>query len=189
MEKTSEEMILVDVYADTTGQYTQEECDWDNICTIDIPRLIVYGYYKEHEAEFVAETMNELSIPRAECTFDNWYHSVYTCCDTDNLFQYAVVRGYHWNRPDEPEKWCGSADGYEVEVCPSCEHENEIKWDINKDGFEAHCPHCGAKMMLCDACHHKYGGCHDDDCDWCKGKGCHMDNAHRKAKKDREDSK
>lgn len=183
MEKMAEEMILMTVWADTTGQYTEEECHFDNLCIIELPRRIVYSYYKEHEADFVAETMAELSIPKAECTFDKWVNNVYTCEDTDGLFQYAVVNGYHWQRPDEPEEWCGAEDGYEIEVCPHCGAENEIRWDINKDGFEAYCPHCGAKMMLCDACHHKYGEFHDD-CDWCKGCGCHMDNAHRKIKKE-----
>lgn len=183
MEKMAEEMILMTVWADTTGQYTEEECNFDNMCIIELPRRIVYSYYKVHEADFVAETMAELSIPKAECTFDKWVNNVYTCEDTDGLFQYAVIHGYRWQRPDEPEKWCGSLDGHEIEVCPECGVENEIKWDINEDGFEAYCPHCGAKMMLCDACCHKYGEFHDD-CDWCKDKGCHMDNAHRKAKKE-----
>lgn len=183
MEKMAEEMVLVDVYADTTGQYTETECNVDNICTIELPRRIVYGFYMAHETHFVSETMVELSIPKAECTFDKWLRGVYTCEDTDGLFQYAMMNGYHWQRPDEPEKWCGSEDGYEIECCSECGAENEIRWDINEDGFEAFCPHCGAKMMLCDACHHKYGECHDD-CDWCEGCGCHMDNAHRKIKKE-----
>lgn len=183
MANIPEEMILMTVWADTTGQYTEEECNFDNMCVIELPRRIVYSYYKEREADFVAETMAELSVPKAECTFDKWVNNVYTCEDTDGLFQYAVMNGYHWQRPDEPEEWCGSADGYEVEMCPECGVENEIRWDINKDGFEAYCPHCGAKMMLCDACCHKYGEFHDD-CDWCEGCGCHMDNAHRKVKKE-----
>lgn len=183
MDKLPEEMILVDVYADTTRQYTEDECNVDNICTIELPRRIVYDFYMENEADFVAETAHELGIPKEKCTFDKWITSVYTCCDTNNLFKYADFHGYRWKRPDEPDEWWTSTSGYEVEVCAECGAENEIRWNINKDGFEAYCPHCGAKMMLCDACYHKYGECHDD-CDWCEGKGCHMDSAHRKANKE-----
>lgn len=179
----AEEMIFVTVWADSTHQYTEMECDRGNMVDIELPRRIVYNYYKANEAEFVAETADELRISPAECTFDKWIQSVYTCMDTDGLFDYAVRHGYEWKRPDEPKGWCASEDGYEIEYCPHCEAENEIRWDINEDGFEAYCPHCGKKMMLCDACSHKYGEFYSD-CDWCEGKGCHMDNAHRKARRE-----
>lgn len=183
MEKIHEEMMLMTVWADSTHQYTETECDRDNMVDIELPRRLVYDYYKNHEAEFVAETMDELRIPKEECTFDKWAKEVYTCMDTDELFDYARMHGYEWKRSDEPAEWETSADGYEIEVCPECGAENEIRWDINADGFEAFCPHCGAKMMLCDACSHKYGECYSD-CDWCEGKGCHMDSTHRKVKKE-----
>lgn len=52
-----------------------------------------------------------------------------------------------------------------TEVCSSCMNENTIIWDCEQDGYVAYCPHCGEKMMLCDACRHA-----DDNpkmfCDW-----------------------
>ena len=38
------------------------------------------------------------------------------------------------------------------EMCPHCEHEVEIDWNVNELGFETTCPHCGKKLMLCDEC-------------------------------------
>lgn len=41
-----------------------------------------------------------------------------------------------------------------VEVCAFCGVENEMVWDIDELGYEAFCPVCGNKMMLCDECMH-----------------------------------
>lgn len=60
------------------------------------------------------------------------------------------------------EQYCASADGYEVEYCSTCENEIEIRWDINRDGFQAYCPVCGSRLMLCDACMQRTGEFVDD---------------------------
>lgn len=65
----------------------------------------------------------------------------------------------------EQVQFCGSEDGHEVEYCSVCEREIELRWDINVDGFQAHCPVCGSRLMLCDACMHRFGEC-VDDCDY-----------------------
>ena len=66
-------------------------------------------------------------------------------------------------RIDElPPAYCGSEDGFEVEFCQNCENEIELKWDINKFGFQAVCPICGNRLMLCDACTHRHGTCIQD---------------------------
>lgn len=58
----------------------------------------------------------------------------------------------------------------EVEVCPHCMGENIIQWDVEKDGYEVTCRHCGERIMLCDACFHSedYHGC-----DWTEKTGCY----------------
>lgn len=61
--------------------------------------------------------------------------------------------------------FCRSEDGYEVEYCSVCEREIELRWDINVDGFQAYCPVCGSRLMLCDACMHRFGEL-VDDCDF-----------------------
>jgi transcription elongation factor Elf1 len=35
----------------------------------------------------------------------------------------------------------------EVEWCPHCESENIIQWDVEKNGYEIICQHCGEKIM------------------------------------------
>lgn len=52
-----------------------------------------------------------------------------------------------------------------VECCPNCEEEVEINWNVEEDGYEAVCPYCGERLMLCDEC------MHSDDyvtCDYCE---------------------
>jgi len=62
-------------------------------------------------------------------------------------------------------QYCPSEDGHEVEVCPNCENEIELRWNINDDGFQVICPVCGNRLMLCDACKHRFGDL-VDDCDY-----------------------
>lgn len=50
-----------------------------------------------------------------------------------------------------------------TEFCPSCEHEAEIVWNTEQDGFKAFCPYCGERLMLCDECRHREG---EPDCDY-----------------------
>ena len=87
------------------------------------------------------------------------------------LEKIAMLFGITWKELventdlDENNKYCGSRDGFEVEYCNTCECEIELRWDINRDGFQAFCPVCGSRLMLCDACTHRFGGCLDD-CDY-----------------------
>lgn len=57
-----------------------------------------------------------------------------------------------------------------TEVCPYCESENTIIWNPEIDGYAIYCPHCGEKMMLCDACFHAEDN-KEQRCDWCET-GC-----------------
>lgn len=41
-----------------------------------------------------------------------------------------------------------------VEVCPHCDSEVVMMWDIESDGYMAFCPYCGKRLMLCDECLH-----------------------------------
>ncbi len=52
-----------------------------------------------------------------------------------------------------------------TEVCPNCMNEIEMTWDTDTRGFEAFCPVCGKRLMLCDECMHLE-----------EGKGCDYDN-------------
>lgn len=41
-----------------------------------------------------------------------------------------------------------------VELCPHCDNEIEMMWDIEEQGYETVCPICGKRLMLCDECMH-----------------------------------
>lgn len=60
-----------------------------------------------------------------------------------------------------------------TEVCPSCGDEITLQWRTKVDGYKAYCPHCGQRLMLCDACLHEGNGeCSwNDETDSCKFSG------------------
>lgn len=52
-----------------------------------------------------------------------------------------------------------------TELCPHCETEVELIWDVEMFGYKAYCPFCGKRLMLCDECQHP-NGMFSDDCDY-----------------------
>lgn len=53
-----------------------------------------------------------------------------------------------------------------TELCPHCNTEVEMRWDVERDGFKAYCPYCGKRLMLCDECLHRGNGEFHDDCNY-----------------------
>lgn len=48
------------------------------------------------------------------------------------------------------EKTTGSCKDREyivTEVCPHCEAEVEMRWNVAADGYKAFCPHCGNRLI------------------------------------------
>ena len=41
---------------------------------------------------------------------------------------------------------------YVTEMCPSCENEIDMRWDVGQMGYQAWCPVCGNRLMLCSEC-------------------------------------
>lgn len=62
-----------------------------------------------------------------------------------------------------PEHFYPYPKWFVTEVCPHCDKENTIEWNVEEYGYEAWCPHCGKKMMLCSEClyakDNMYGRC------------------------------
>lgn len=79
MENKRNELLLVDVYADDTGLFSEEECDYNNITTLIVPRWIVEEWYKQYEEEIV---------------FDKWFGEIYTCDDFIGFYDFCIVKGY-----------------------------------------------------------------------------------------------
>ena len=58
---------------------------------------------------------------------------------------------------------------YVVECCSLCDTENEIRWDVETEGYEAFCPHCGQPMFICSECMRAADN-ELQKCDWSEGK-------------------
>ncbi|MBM6970448.1 DUF551 domain-containing protein [Mordavella massiliensis] len=63
-----------------------------------------------------------------------------------------------------------------TEMCPHCQNEVTVQWDVEKDGYELYCPYCGFPIMLCNMCDAREGKV----CDWEEINGCkHSDERYR----------
>lgn len=63
-----------------------------------------------------------------------------------------------------------------TEMCPHCQNEVTVQWDVENDGYELYCPYCGFPIMLCSMCDARDGKV----CDWAEIKGCkHSDERYR----------
>ena len=111
-----------------------------------------YGY--PEQSEDVIQKMAKNFMTRMDDLLGNLEHETFETMMSEDYKEIEITKEY-----------CVSADGYEAECCPYCENEIEIRWNINTDGFKAFCPVCGKRLMLCDACQHRYGEFHDD-CDY-----------------------
>lgn len=99
-------MIMV-VYADTTDLFTEEEIiETGNLVELDIPESIVRDWYEQDRAEHEEQTAADLGIPLEECSFEQWRDNVYTADETQDLYDYAVMRGWTTSRDDYfPNAW------------------------------------------------------------------------------------
>ena len=87
------ETLFVDVYASDTGLFTEDECNYDNIVLLEVPRWIVEEWYKVYEKEFKEETIHELGITEDKATFDKWFYEVYICDDFDGFYDFCIIKG------------------------------------------------------------------------------------------------
>ena len=95
--------IEVTIYCDTTGLFSEAECNHDNMCEMMFEESIVEQWFEEKIS------------PNVDYGFELWYTEEYTCDDTDGLYDYAVSKGDHpyfdIDDPvyvfyrDKPNKW------------------------------------------------------------------------------------
>lgn len=77
--------IPVCVYRDTTPLYTDEECDHDNLCSLQFPDHIVREWYGKGTG------------------FEEWLEK-YTADETAGLYNFAKGYGFMAERPEEERK-------------------------------------------------------------------------------------
>jgi hypothetical protein len=94
-----EKTIVIGMYADQTGLYTEDELAWDNWCELEIPEWIVRQWYEAND--LAKETADELGIPIEEATFERWLNEVSNGDDTDGLYLYSIANGYTPKRGED----------------------------------------------------------------------------------------
>lgn len=75
-------MVWIEVYKDSTGLFTEESCDMDNVVSIQLPEEIVRKWFYECEYQVSYES------------FEKWLKEEYDCDGTDGLYQYSVAKGF-----------------------------------------------------------------------------------------------
>lgn len=84
-------LIPVCVYCDTTPWYTEADLLIDNTCDLLFPESIVREYFRTY--------LTDENDP-ARVTFETWYADLSTADDTDDLYDFALSRGFTATRPN-----------------------------------------------------------------------------------------
>ncbi len=82
---------------------------------------------------------------------DNFENSVQAAHDA-RIAELTVLR-----EKQQDKKKGGSVTNVEhrvIELCPYCDTEINMNWDVKKYGYKAFCSYCGNRLMLCDECMH-----------------------------------
>lgn len=94
----------VTIYKDTTGQYTDDECDRDNCVEIPVPKqLLLQWFRKEWNIDRDFEHMNkEYGYTEADVLEDlkTWVYEESTADDSVNIYGWLMDHGYYWKRLD-----------------------------------------------------------------------------------------
>ena len=91
MKKENENLIPVCVYCDSTGLFSETECERENLTDMMFPEWIVREWYKENEKDFIEEC--KIDSLKEPC-FETWLNEVYTADDTDGLYDFAVEKEF-----------------------------------------------------------------------------------------------
>ena len=93
----------ISIYKDTTGQYTDVECDDDNVVEIPVPIDLLWQWFVEC-AEFDREeccwTPEDGWCDLTRDDLKKWVFEESTCDDTQNLYDWLCNHNYFWKRLD-----------------------------------------------------------------------------------------
>ena len=92
----------ISVYKDTTGQYTDEECDEDNIVEIPVPADLLWQWWLEclefdRDPRWNDEPEGGWDEPTRD-DLNRWVYKEYTCDDTYMLIDWLKEHNYIWKR-------------------------------------------------------------------------------------------
>ena len=89
-------MAAVEIFADTTGQYTEDEINRCNVCRIEVPESILKDW-------FTSEVKPEYNT---DLSYADWYKDVYTCHDTEGLYSFCKTQGFEPVCGKNCNGWC-----------------------------------------------------------------------------------
>ena len=82
--------IWVDIYCDSTGLFSEYECNVNNICSMSFDEDIVRKWYYDQELN-KWEGDEDITYPYS--SFDQWIRESYICDEVDYLYDFAVENG------------------------------------------------------------------------------------------------
>lgn len=90
MMNLNKNLLNVCLYADTTGLFSESECDRNNLVDLLFPEWLVAKWYFMNERSLRSETSYELHKPIEECTFADWYEEVSHADDCEWFYNFAM---------------------------------------------------------------------------------------------------
>lgn len=157
--KFSEERSYKYIFCKAVDRHPARWCRYDDFCSRGIKRE--------------ARTMDKLEVLRwldqlhfeMVCAEDK---TKKLCNDSSNLYYIKWAKGALEKVRSVIIHVEESAEV--TELCPHCESEVTLHWDVKDRGYKAYCPVCGERLMLCSACHDDGYGCdYDTETDGCRG--------------------
>ena len=76
--------LYMTIYCDSTGLFSESECNVDNLTEMIFPEEIVRKWFDDQQEKEYIWTGYE---------FENWMNE-YTADDTDGLYEFAIKNGY-----------------------------------------------------------------------------------------------
>ena len=92
VEKDSRMMSVV-LYADTTGLFSETECDDENMVDMSFPYWILKLWF-ENDPNLALATAEEMQKPLDRVTAEDWVNNVSWAGDTEGLYDFSVACGY-----------------------------------------------------------------------------------------------
>ena len=78
--------LWVCLYKDSTGQFEEDELQFDNLVDLPFPERIVAEWYEDH-------VKDDYDGPGKD-SYEYWFQYESTADDTDGLYQFALERGW-----------------------------------------------------------------------------------------------
>lgn len=127
--------LEVTIYCDSTGLFSESECNADNMCDMMFDEAVVEEWFEEKIS------------PHVDYGFEVWYLEEYTCDDTDGMYDYAVAKGDHpyFNVGNLCNVFYRDPYNYKYVVftgdlteCREFGRENEWVWRCDDDYYDVH---------------------------------------------------